>query len=90
MSTFTLRPIMFTLTKSDIKINTITKNGNAFVDVYADGYDTASCRNVLIKRINFNLIMNDNPIDGAIVRTTLPDKRGGDGAEMLIFKTLQF
>lgn len=74
------------LKKQDIAILSITKNGNAFIDICTDDYIS----HVLIKRDNFNAILSGAELNGAVVEQQLPDKNGNLGAIMKIFKTLKF
>lgn len=74
------------LTKKDICILSITKNGNAFIDICIGEYIS----HVLIKRDNFNAILSGATIKGAVIEEQLPDKNGNGGSLMKIFKTLKF
>jgi len=74
------------LTKKDIAILSITKNGNAFIDICIGEYIS----HVLIKRDNFNAILSGSIITGAVIEQQLPDKNGNLGSMMKIFKTLKF
>lgn len=77
---------LINLKTADMTIRSITKNGNAFIDICTDQYIS----HVLIKRDNFNAILSGIELTGAVVDQQLPDKHGNLGAMMKIFKTLKF
>lgn len=85
-----MTPTIIEITKQFAMIETITKNGNAFITIVNEH---GIIRNVLLRRTLFNAMMNGVPIQGAIVEQQLPDKYGNitDGQPPLkMFKTLKF
>lgn len=85
-----MTPTIIEISKTYIAIESITKNGNAFVTLYLD---SGIVRSVLLRRALFNAIMIGATIEGAIVEQQLPDKYGNitdSKPPMKIFKTLKF
>jgi hypothetical protein len=74
-------PRVFTLDKSSlVEIHGITKNGNAIVTIFVP-WQLPDNRVIMSKR-NFNFLINNTPITGAIVKVEKYD--------LPIFKTLSF